>query len=102
MSLQIGINSTNDVFVITLAGSFVFSAHRDFRKARENALESNKNKIEIDMGKVEYLDSSALGMLLLLREKANASNRKVSLTHCHDLVQEVLNMAHFRQLFIIQ
>lgn len=86
MSLQIGINSTNDVFVITLAGNFVFSAHRNFRKAREDALKSSNISIEINMDKVEYLHSSALGMLLLLHEKANASNRKVSLTHCHDLV----------------
>jgi anti-anti-sigma factor len=102
MSLQIDIKSANNVFVITLAGSFVFNTHRDFRKARKDALESSNISIEIDMDKVEYLDSSALGMLLLLREQANASNRKVALTHCHDLVQDVLNMAHFGRLFTMQ
>ena len=102
MSLQIDIKSANDVFVITLAGSFVFNTHRDFRKAREDALESSNISIEIDMDKVEYLDSTALGMLLLLREKANACNRKVTLTHCHDFVQEVLNIANFDRLFTMQ
>jgi len=102
MSLQISVNSTNDVFVITLAGNFVFNAHRNFRKAREDALNSSNITIEINMDKVEYLHSSALGMLLLLHDKANASNRKVSLTHCHDLVEEVLDRANFGRLFTIQ
>ena len=102
MSLQIGINSTSDVFVISLAGSFIYSAHRDFRKARDEALESSNITIEIDMGGVDYLDSSALGMLLLLRDKANASNRKVALTHCNELVQNVLNVAQFNRLFTIR
>lgn len=102
MDLRIGVNSANDIFVITLAGRFTFSAHRDFRKARQDALESSDIAIEVDMGKVEYLDSSALGMLLLLRDGAAAANRNVSLTHCNGLVQEVLNMVQFNRLFSIR
>jgi len=102
MSTQIGVKSTNDAFVIALAGRFDFTTHRDFRKAGEDALESSNITIEINMAKVDYLDSAALGMLLLLREKANNLNRTVSLTHCHNFVQEVLNVANFGKLFTLR
>jgi hypothetical protein len=40
-------------------------------------------------------------MLLLLREKAQNANLKVSLTNCTGLVQQVLDVANFQRLFTI-
>lgn len=55
-----------DISVIHLDGRFVFHDHRDFRQAYEQALARKETRIiHLDMGRVEYLDSSALGMLLL-------------------------------------
>ena len=34
-------------------------------------------ELEIDLAAVDYLDSSALGMLLMLREKAQAADKTV-------------------------
>jgi CheY-like chemotaxis protein/anti-anti-sigma regulatory factor len=59
---------------LSLNGRFDFHSHRDFRAAYEGALgESGIREIEINFSAVDYLDSSALGMLLLLREKAEAT-----------------------------
>ncbi len=102
MSLQVGTNSMDDKYVIALSGSFVFSSHRDLSKAGEGALKSAGRIVEIDMGNVDYLDSAALGMLLLLREKASAANKEVVLSGCQGLVLQVLNVAHFHKLFTIQ
>jgi anti-anti-sigma factor len=58
-------------------------------------------ELEIDLGKVEYLDSSALGMLLLLRERAENSRKRVMLSNCRGTVKQVLDIANFGKLFRI-
>jgi anti-anti-sigma factor len=51
---------------------------------------------------VDYLDSSGLGMLLMLREKAQAANKTVSLRNCRGAVRQVLDIANFAKLFTIK
>jgi HptB-dependent secretion and biofilm anti anti-sigma factor len=88
---------------LALAGRFDFNSHRLFRDTCEKALNDAEIRgIEIDMGGVIYLDSSALGMLLLLREKAGNANKALALSNCHDVVQQVLEVANFGNLFSIR
>ena len=68
--MQIKVNVNDNVAVISMNGRFDFNSHRDFRSASEQATKAEGvSEIEVDMNDVDYLDSSALGMLLLLREK---------------------------------
>lgn len=88
---------------LAIQGRFDFSAHKEFRKCGEEALAMPGLKtIEVDLREVDYLDSSALGMLLLLREKARAASAcEVSLSGCRGLVQQILEVANFSRLFKI-
>jgi anti-anti-sigma factor len=46
---------------VSLSGRFDFNSHREFRGSYEPALaDSAIREIEIDLGAVDYLDSSAL------------------------------------------
>ena len=88
--------------VIRLSGRFDFTVHRQFREAVDKALEPKDVKeIQVDLGSVAYLDSSALGMLLMLRDKARSINRGVSLANCRGAVKQVLDIANFSKLFPI-
>ncbi|HNH36303.1 MAG TPA: STAS domain-containing protein [Rhodocyclaceae bacterium] len=88
--------------VIRLQGRFDFNAHREFREATEQALrEAGAKELRVDLAEVEYLDSSALGMLLMLRDKAKATNRAVVLANCRGAVRQVLDIANFGKLFTI-
>ncbi len=103
MTVQINVHNNGTNVVIAMSGRFDFNAHREFRNATDEALKGGAGgEIVVDMDKVEYLDSSALGMLLLLREKANSSNRKLSLLNCKGIVQQVLEVANFNKLFTIR
>ncbi len=103
MTMQINVHNDGTNVTIDMIGRFDFNAHREFRNASEDALKGAPGgEIVVNMEKVEYLDSSALGMLLLLREKANTSNRKLSLHNCKGIVQQVLEVANFNKLFTIR
>lgn len=93
----------NHVARLGLEGRFDFHCHRDFRVAYEAVLaKPDVRDITVDFGRVDYLDSSALGMLLLLREKAEAGGRKVKLANLSGSVKQVLEIANFGKLFTIE
>ncbi len=88
--------------IISIVGRFDFNRHREFRSACEKALaQADAREIEVDFSRVDYIDSSALGMLLMLRDTASASNKTVKLRNCLGNVKQVLDIANFGKLFTI-
>ena len=89
--------------VLALSGRFDFSAHRDFRGAYNNALQNAAiQEIVIDFAKADYMDSSALGMLLLLRQGAEEAKKTVVLRGAVGSVRKVLEIANFEKLFKVE
>lgn len=86
---------------IVLAGRFDFNAHREFREAVDQALLLTAPEIRVDLSGVDYLDSSALGMLLVLRDKAREAGKLVTLTGAHGTVRQVIDIANFGKLFTL-
>lgn len=85
---------------LSLSGRFDFTLHKEFRDTYEQVLtNASVREIEIDLRDVEYLDSSALGMLLLLKDRASQNSARVSLSHCRDTVRQILEIANFHKLF---
>lgn len=100
--MQASITKESGTAEVRLSGRFDFNAHRDFRNAYEPLMaESDIRAVTIDMGGGEYLDSSALGMLLMLRDKAGAANKALTLTNVRGPVKQVLEIANFGKLFRI-
>ena len=54
----------------------------------------------VDLAGAEYMDSSAMGMLLQLREY-NKQGENVVLVNGNDAVKDVLRIANFGKLFTI-
>ena len=68
MAISGNVSDDGNSVVINISGRFDFNAHHDFRNIYRN--EKSDAAYTIDMSGTEYIDSSALGMLLLLREHA--------------------------------
>lgn len=93
----------SEVGRVILTGQFDFSSHREFRQVCETLIANPVVKeLLIDFQNVVYLDSSALGMLLLLKEKINAANKTLALVNCRDAVRQVLEIACFGKIFTIR
>jgi anti-anti-sigma factor len=54
------------------------------------------------MDGTDYIDSSALGMLLLLREHAGNDKADITISGCKDEIRKILSIANFERLFNIQ
>lgn len=90
-----------DTVNINISGRFDFSCHKEFRDAYRNTPSGGGNSFIINMSGTEYVDSSALGMLLLLREHAGSDDSKVTLQGCRNDVKDILVISNFDKLFNI-
>lgn len=98
--MDVSSHSHGGKITLVLRGRFDFTAHRAFKQAYENALtDASAKEVILDLSGVEYLDSSALGMLLILRDRANEAAKHIALGNCSASVMEVLRVANFDKLF---
>jgi anti-anti-sigma factor len=97
--MQANVSNRDGAAVIALQGRFDFNAHREFREAVEQAIKDAAGAVQVDLGGVDYLDSSALGMLLMLRDKAKGAGKEVSLANARGSVKQVIDIANFGKLF---
>ncbi len=89
--------------IIKLHGRFDFNTHREFRTAYEPLLsDAALTSLSVDFRDVAYLDSSALGMLLMLRERFASQGVQVALVGVQGNVKQVLDIANFSKLFDIK
>jgi anti-anti-sigma factor len=53
------------------------------------------------MAGTDYMDSSALGMLLLLRERVGNDKAEIAITHCNPEIRKIFKISNFDRLFKI-
>jgi anti-anti-sigma factor len=88
--------------VIHLRGRFDFASHTTLFDCLEKAIaKPTINHIEIDLNEVSYIDSSGLGQLLVVQDKADKVKKSISLAYPKNRVKDVLAIARFNQRFTI-
>lgn len=85
---------------IAIRGRFDFASHQEFRDAYERVAPTPQ-RYQVDLQDTSYLDSSALGMLLLLRDHAGGDTAQIRLINCSSDVRKILAISNFEQLFQI-
>ena len=100
--MDIKVTTAEAIATIHMNGRFDFSAHRSFKEAYDPLLQQKDiTSLEINLADVVYMDSSALGMLLLLHERAQANGKEVVLCRPNYTVMQILDIANFAKLFTI-
>lgn len=100
--MQIATRTEDRRVVLRLSGRFEFSTHREFRDAIDRVLEMHGiDELVVDLIDVDYVDSSALGMLLMLRERAASAKLGLVLGNPRGMVRQALDIARFDKLFVI-
>lgn len=99
---HIKVSAISNTATIFLCGRFAFHAHRDFKAAYKVQLDNEQiNRIVIDFSEVQYLDSSALGMLLVLRDHVRDANKSLVLTKPNTITERTFDIAGFHKMFTI-
>ncbi|HEY8085915.1 MAG TPA: STAS domain-containing protein [Methylophilaceae bacterium] len=98
--MDISTEQSGSEITFSFNGRFDHHAQGDFTKNYEPALRDRRNKIiKLDMSRVEYVDYSALGLLLTLKEKAEAVNMEIVFGPCSKIAMKIFEATSFLKIF---
>lgn len=90
----------DDEVVIQIEGRFDFHMHAEFKDSYIGY--PPRTRFVIDLGNTTYLDSSAMGMLLLLREHVGGDTSNIRIIKCTPEVKKALSISNLDKLFMVE
>lgn len=100
MGLKTQLSADGKELSLCIDGRFDFNLHMDFREAYRGL--PPDTRYVIDLSRTTFMDSSAMGMLLLLREYAGEKHADIRLCNCSEAVRKVLAVSHLDSIFAIE
>ena len=86
---------------IDIRGHFDFSVQKDFRDTYKDHASSVVN-FRVNLSQVDYMDSAALGMLMVLKKHADTHAGRVVLKSPAAPIKKILLISKFDKLFTIE
>ena len=83
-----------------LHGRLTFAENNRFRTMLGQLHDGAATKVVLDLGKVEFIDSAGLGMLLYTRDAVRQRNGVVSLDGASGQVDRMLTLSRTHDLFL--
>ncbi|HAC34856.1 MAG TPA: anti-sigma factor antagonist [Gammaproteobacteria bacterium] len=101
MSVSVQTSKQSGEVVIEIDGEFNFDKVMDFREAF-SSIENVSSNLVVDLTACDYMDSAALGALLILKSQLGKGNLEITLRVRDSLVLKTLKAAHFERKFSIE
>lgn len=100
MSLTTSTSPDGQTFTIQIKGKFDFNLVQSFRSAYTD-LSSDLETVVVDLRETEYMDSSALGMLLNMQKTLNGTISDIKISNCRPQIKKILQISRFDKKFDI-
>ncbi|PCJ22311.1 MAG: anti-anti-sigma factor [Gammaproteobacteria bacterium] len=100
MAVTTSSSDDGKALTIAISGNFDFNVVQDFRKAYVG-IDSAEIDVTIDMREAEYMDSSALGMLLNMKKHLGGDSADVRIINCRPQIKKILDISRFDKKFKI-
>ncbi len=101
MSLEKELSADGKTLTIILDEKFDFGKVQDFRESYSEGVDGVE-KIVIDLANTEYMDSSALGMLLNMQKNLQGQVSEFVIINSRPPVAKILQISRFDKKFTIQ
>lgn len=88
--------------VVLLDGRMTHKDYKDFRTILAKINEDKPVRVVFDLTKVSFVDSSALGMLLIIRDAAMQDKREVVLKGATGQVETLISVGKLDKYFSIE
>lgn len=100
MAISTTYDEATRTLVLTVEQDFTFLVLSDFQSAYQSA--PLADAYIVDFSQASFIDSSGLGMLLMLREHAGDGSADITLQGPNEEILRVLRIANFDKLFTIR
>ena len=101
MEITTILSDDKTLLTLTLLGKFDYTCHQQFQSSYD--LESPPPaRVVLDILEVPSIDSSALGMLLLLRDYAGGDKSDIRIINAQPDIYKLLKTCKFDELFDVE
>lgn len=100
--MEHNILQNGDVLEINLSGRFTFTDNKIFSPIIDGITASQYKRVVVDLGLVDFIDSAALGILLLIRDKCEKASTSLTLVNPRGQVKHMFDVSRFNDLFRIE
>ncbi|MEW9798091.1 STAS domain-containing protein [Alteromonas sp. CYL-A6] len=100
MGIETKLNSEETALTIVMDERFDYAKVQDFKEAY-SGLPNSVSHIAVNLAKTEYMDSSALGMLLNMQKVLSDRKLTYSIEQCRPRVERILQISRFDKKFTI-
>lgn len=87
------------ILEVYVSGGFTFADNSKFREMLRHVELKKPDLVSIDLSATDFIDSAGLGMLLLLKERADALHAEVRIANANGQALKVLELSRFQDLF---
>lgn len=89
--------------VVRLPERFDFDCHQNFTEQCEQLLEATDvRSVVLDFSQVQYIDSAALGLMVLLYRKVSPSGIALSVRDAKGTAKDILNIANIQKFYTFE
>ncbi len=84
---------------VTLCGRLTFAENSAFRRVVDSLRGAGGGAVVFDLGRLEYIDSAGLGMLLIARDTVAGRGGRAELVNATGQVGRIIDLARFHDIF---
>jgi len=100
MGITKSVSSDNRVITISVKGRFDIHVFEEFSTAYKSVSPPAESYV-LDLAETEHLDSTGLGMLLLMRERLDRSGSSSAIVNCPPAIKRTLETVGLHKLIKI-
>ncbi len=97
----IKINQTDEAVKLIIEGNLESTTIKPFSDKVSSIPGFGKN-VEIDLGQVDYIDSSGIRALLTLSKKMKDIERKLVIVNCSDNIKRILKLSSLQDILLAE
>lgn len=94
-------STANGGLDIKLNGEFTFADNEQFQAMVKGIISSSAKSVVLDFAALEFIDSAALSMLLVMKDSCDKARKNLSIKNSNGRVKEVLNEMKFAKFIRI-
>lgn len=91
-----------DLLEVSLNGKFTFADNKTFNSFLEEIGRGKHKRVVINLAGVDFIDSAALGILLLTRDKCDKTATNLVVRNPKGQVKQMFEISRFSELFRIE
>lgn len=99
--MDYNITTTGNETSVRMEGQFTFSDTQKFKNILDLVTQDKVKSLALNLAGITFIDSSSMGMLLLLRDECQSRNIPLNIRSPQGQVEKIFRISKFYDLFSI-